>query len=163
MTTMRTASPLRMHRRTLATIAALSLALPPGALAQADWTGGTIGKTEKSATGASTESASPDIGKASRSAPGPAPRRTVSGVVVTSATYGGNCGAPRSNATQQLARACNGRTSCDYVIDWQVIGDPKPYCGKNYIAEWRCGDGRVRSASVPPEAGYQKTISLRCD
>ena len=158
MTARRTASLLRMHIRTFAAIAALALASPSSALAQAGSTGGSIGKTEKSATGASTDTA-PPAAKASRSAP----RRTEAGMVVTSATYGGNCGAPRGNATGQLARVCNGRTSCDYVIDWQVIGDPKRFCGKNYIAEWRCGDGRVRSASVPPEAGYQKTISLRCN
>jgi hypothetical protein len=40
----------------------------------------------------------------------------------------------------------------------RVIGDPKLFCGKDYIAEWQCAD-----ASVPPEAGYRKTISLHCD
>ncbi|MBI5322259.1 hypothetical protein [Bradyrhizobium sp.] len=162
MTAKRKASPTRMNIRSFAAIAAsgavLSLALSSSAFAQAGSTGGSIGKTEKSATGASTDTA-PPVAKDSRSAP----RRTEAGVVVTSATYGGNCGAPRGNATRQLAQACNGRTSCDYLIDWQIIGDPKRFCGENYIAEWRCGDGRVRSASVPPEAGYQKTISLRCN
>jgi hypothetical protein len=80
-----------------------------------------------------------------------------------SATYGGNCGAPRGNVTSHLAQACNGKRSCDYVIDWRIIGDPKRFCGKDYVAEWRCGGAPVRSASVSPEAGYQKSISLRCD
>ena len=65
--------------------------------------------------------------------------------------------------TQHLAQACNGKSDCDYVIDWQIIGDPKRFCGKNYVAEWRCGDGAARNATVAPEAGYQKSISLRCN
>ncbi len=150
----------RLHVLVLAT--SLSVAFPASSFAQAGSTGGVVGKTEKSATSTSSDTASP-VARGSRTAPGSAPQRTQSRVVVTSATYGGNCGAPRGNATQHLAQACNGRISCDYVIDWQVIGDPKPFCGKNYIAEWRCGAGPVRTASAAPEAGYRKSIGLRCD
>jgi len=140
-----------------------SFAVRAIAFAQAGATGGTIGKTEKSVTGTSDDITQPNRKKGSRSMPVSAPRRIESRVVVTSATYGGNCGAPRGNVTQHLARACNGKSDCSYVIDWQIIGDPKRFCGKNYVAEWRCGDGPVRNASVSPEAGYQKSISLRCD
>jgi hypothetical protein len=140
-----------------------SLALGTAAFAQAGSTGGTLGKTDKSVTGTSDDIAEPNRKKGSRGVPDSSPRRIESRIAVTSATYGGNCGAPRGNVTQHLAQACNGKSDCDYVIDWQVIGDPKRFCGKTYVAEWRCGDGAVRSASVPPEAGYQKSISLRCN
>lgn len=142
---------------------ALSAALPGSLYAQAGSTGGNVGKTEKSVSGTTDDLTQPDRKKGSRSAPVPAPHRIESGVVVTSATYGGNCGASRGNVTSNLAQACNGKRSCDYVIDWRIIGDTKPFCGKDYVAEWRCGDGPARSASASPEAGYLKSISLRCD
>lgn len=140
-----------------------SFALGTTAFAQAGSTGGTLGKTDKSVTGTSDELTEPDRKKGWRSVPDSGRRRIESRVVVTSATYGGNCGAPRGNVTQHLALACNGKSDCDYVIDWQIIGDPKRFCGKDYVAEWRCGGGPARSASVAPEAGYQKSVSLRCD
>ena len=65
--------------------------------------------------------------------------------------------------TRRLAAACNGKNRCSYVIDYTIIGDPKPLCGKDYVAEWRCGDGRSQSESVSPEAGYRKTINLACE
>jgi hypothetical protein len=140
-----------------------SLAVGATAFAQAGSTGGTIGKTDKSVTGSSDDRAEPNRKEPSRIAPGAGRRGIESRVVVTSATYGGNCGAPRGNVTPHLAGACNGKSGCDYVIDWQVIGDPKRFCSKDYVAEWRCGGGSVRKASVSPEAGFQKSISLRCD
>jgi hypothetical protein len=142
---------------------ALAAAFPGSLYAQAGSTGGSIGKTEKSVSGSTDDLTQPDRRKGARSAPVSASRRIESGVAVTSATYGGNCGAPRGNVTSHLAQACNGRRSCDYVIDWRIIGDPKPFCGKDYVAEWRCGGAPGRSASVSPEAGYLKSISLRCD
>ncbi|MDP1865936.1 MAG: hypothetical protein Q8L13_06275 [Bradyrhizobium sp.] len=131
---------------------ALSSAFPGSLLAQAGSTGGSVGKTEKLLSGTTDDMTDPDRRKGSPSALVSAARRLESGVVVTSATYGGNCGAPRGSVTSHLAMACNGKRSCDYVIDWQIIGDPKRFCGKDYVAEWRCGGAAVRSASVSPAA-----------
>jgi len=81
---------------------------------------------------------------------------------VLSATYGGNCGAASGNATAHIASACNGKTDCGYVIDYKVIGDPVVGCSKDYRVEYGCGDGRLRSASASPEAGFRKRVDLGC-
>lgn len=85
-------------------------------------------------------------------------------IQVVAGTYGRNCGAPHGNKTAHLARACDGRRRCTYTINYRVIGDPKPGCSKNYIAEWSCpGSGGTRRAVAKPEAGFNKKVVLRCD
>lgn len=86
-----------------------------------------------------------------------------SGIGVIAATYGGNCRAQAGNKTDALARACNGKPRCDYVIDHQAIGDPAVGCPKDYVAQWQCGqDPNVYSIAVPPEAGFRKVARLVC-
>ena len=86
-----------------------------------------------------------------------------SGIQVVAGTYGANCRAPHGNKTEHLANACNGRTSCTYTVDYQVIGDPAVGCAKDYTAEWRCGASPdVRRATASPEAGFRKTVELSC-
>lgn len=126
-------------------------------------TGGTIGKQNKSISGGSSEPESRPPAQEPRARPSSDRARGATAIVVTSATYGGNCGAAAGNATQHLRQACNGKSRCDYVIDYQVIGDPKVFCGKDYVAQWRCGQGSTHSATVAPEAGYRKTINLTCE
>lgn len=80
-----------------------------------------------------------------------------------SATYGSNCKAPLGNQTRNLAVACNGRADCAYKIDCTVIGDPAVGCGKNYVAEWRCGrNSEVHRVVANPEAGFGSMINLGC-
>jgi hypothetical protein len=83
---------------------------------------------------------------------------------ITAATYGGNCGAPLGNVTNNLAEVCDGRATCEYVIDFRVLGDPAPGCSKDYRAEWECGgrDPERRVVSAGPEAGGGTRIVLRC-
>ena len=82
------------------------------------------------------------------------------GIRIIAATYGGNCGAPLGNVTAHPAEACDGRATCEYVIDFRVLGDPAPGCLKDYRAEWECGRERDRrDTSVGP--GGTKVV-LRC-
>jgi len=84
-------------------------------------------------------------------------------IKVMAATYGRNCGAPYGNVTHHLAEICDGRTTCEYVIDYRVIGDPARGCPKDYFVEWQCGrDPERGSISVNPEAGGGTRIVLRC-
>ncbi|MGH8680851.1 MAG: hypothetical protein ACREVS_12085 [Burkholderiales bacterium] len=84
-------------------------------------------------------------------------------IKVLAGTYGRNCGAKPGNATAHLARACDGRASCDYRIDASTLEDPAPSCDKDYAAEWRCGAGpAVYAASVSGEAGRGGSLSLVC-
>ena len=84
-------------------------------------------------------------------------------IKVIGATYGRHCGAPYGNATSHLASACDGQSSCDYVIDQRALGDSTPGCAKDYLAEWQCGRNPQRySQSVLPEAGLGTKILLKC-
>ena len=86
-----------------------------------------------------------------------------SNIKVIAATYGGNCGAPYGNATHHLAESCDGKTACEYVIDFKVLGDPAPGCAKDYFAEWQCGrDPEKRTIGARHEAGGGTRILLRC-
>jgi hypothetical protein len=84
-------------------------------------------------------------------------------IAVVAGTYGKNCGIAHGNKTEDLARACNDKRHCDYVIDYTIIGDPAAGCSKDYFAEWRCGNDHIlRSMLVSPEAGFGKKITLTC-
>ena len=84
-------------------------------------------------------------------------------IAVVAGTYGRNCGASYGNKTEHLASACNNQTQCEYIIDYRVIGDPVVGCGKDYVAEWRCGnDVTTHRTSASPEAGFNKKIILSC-
>lgn len=81
---------------------------------------------------------------------------------IISATYGASCGAPKGNATDHLAKACDGTAKCEYRIDHQVLGDPRRGCAKNFEAEYRCSHfGGSRTASAPAEASGTVT-TLTC-
>jgi hypothetical protein len=85
------------------------------------------------------------------------------GISVASGTYGGNCGGPEANVTAHLASACNGKSSCEYSIDYTVIGDPIPGCAKDYVAKWTCsGSAEQQTARAAAEAGYGSKVLLKC-
>jgi hypothetical protein len=96
---------------------------------------------------------------AAKASPTPAPS---GGIKVVSGTYGGNCGQPTGNKTKYLAASCDGRSSCEYVISWQEIGDPAYLCKKDYVAVWQCARGGGGSARAEPEAGYGSKVILTC-
>ncbi|MBW8878752.1 MAG: hypothetical protein JF614_27655 [Acidobacteria bacterium] len=91
-------------------------------------------------------------------------RCTAPVVNVVSATYGGNCGAAAGNVTSQLATACNGRSSCNYTVDYRLLGDPAPGCAKNYVARWQCGTNTTTFiATAAAEAGFGSVVTLTCN
>lgn len=84
-------------------------------------------------------------------------------IQVVSATYGQNCGAPKGNVTGHLADACNNTNKCSYTVDYKIIGDPRPRCGKTYEAEYKCrSQGTTKTVSAPPEAGMGAVVILDC-
>jgi hypothetical protein len=81
---------------------------------------------------------------------------------VTAATYGASCKQPAGNVTKFLADACNGKTSCDYVIKYQTIGDPAPGCAKDFSVQWTCSTGVGGTANAAAEAGFGSPVRLQC-
>jgi len=85
------------------------------------------------------------------------------GINVLSATYGASCGAPRGNATANVAGECHDRKRCCYPID-DRYGDPARGCTKSFSVEYRCGhDPTVRQATFPAASpqGYD-VATLNC-
>ena len=89
--------------------------------------------------------------------------RGPSEIFVTTATYGGNCGAPRGNASHGVINACGGRHYCVYKVDWRLIGDPRPGCGKDFHVGYTCREGEgERGVSLNPEAsGHSVVLDCR--
>jgi hypothetical protein len=85
------------------------------------------------------------------------------GIVVESATYGGNCGAPANNQLGNLWANCAGKQTCLYRIEAAWIGDPAVGCAKTYEATYYCpGTDQRRSVWVPGEAGFGSVAALSC-
>jgi hypothetical protein len=84
-------------------------------------------------------------------------------IKVVSGTYGRNCNAKAGNATALLAKACDGRNSCDFTIDAATLEDPAPSCSKDFAAEWKCGTGNaVYSAALSGLTGKNDKLRLNC-
>ena len=81
---------------------------------------------------------------------------------IIAATYGRNCGAPYGNATDHLVEICEGRPTCEYIIDFSAIGDPARGCAKDYFAEWECGGSRERGTIGARAEASGQGIVLRC-
>lgn len=95
--------------------------------------------------------------------PAPAPAAANGAINIQSATYGGNCKAAAGNVTAHAQQACNGKTLCDYKVDYTVIGDPAPGCAKDYVMAWTCGSSsQVNSQTVPGEAGWGSIVKVEC-
>lgn len=90
-------------------------------------------------------------------------KATAGAILVSQATYGGNCNALLGNMTGVLATSCNGRADCEYTVDYKVLGDPARGCRKNFAVEWRCtGSAAKHQLSLPGEAGNRSLAKLTC-
>jgi hypothetical protein len=84
-------------------------------------------------------------------------------ILVSQATYGGNCAVAPGNMTGVLAASCNGRADCKYAVDYKVLGDPSRGCRKDFAVEWQCtGNAAKRHLSLPGEAGNRGLANLTC-
>jgi peptidoglycan/LPS O-acetylase OafA/YrhL len=87
----------------------------------------------------------------------------ISQIMVTSATYGGNCGAAEGNATAHVQSRCSRSTVCDYIIHVANLGDPASNCGKNFRIKYTCANGIIKpEILIPGEAGLGSHIILNC-
>lgn len=116
--------------------------------------------------GSATDGSGADPGSAVPGAPDhpspPPPQPPARGIVIASASYGKNCGAPPGNVTAKVMSLCAGKTTCPFVANNDQFGDPVPYCQKDFLAEWRCGDATFRTAPVMPRDREGYPITLSC-
>ena len=84
-------------------------------------------------------------------------------ILVSQATYGGNCSVAPGNLTGVLAQSCNGRADCEYTVDYKVLGDPARGCRKDFAVEWQCtGNAARHRFSLRGEAGNRGLAKLSC-
>ncbi|TDN69779.1 hypothetical protein B0G77_3197 [Paraburkholderia sp. BL10I2N1] len=83
-------------------------------------------------------------------------------IMIVSATEGGNCGAPRGNATRELARACDGRGTCPYVLARPASGRPAARCRTDLFVEWRCNDTEFHNATMSAGNAPGSKLLLSC-
>lgn len=89
--------------------------------------------------------------------------RTTAGITVLDGTYGGNCGALRGNVSAPIALECNGKSSCQYSVEVDKLGDPASGCRKDFAASYLCtGDAAVHWSHLPSEAGFGSVATLGC-
>jgi hypothetical protein len=93
---------------------------------------------------------------------------------VADATYGLVCkdfvppsGKPNlvklGNVTAALTSACDkAKASCLFAVDAVQLGDPANGCGKDFVANWRCGsDQKLHQFYLPAEASGRSAV-LSC-
>jgi peptidoglycan/LPS O-acetylase OafA/YrhL len=89
--------------------------------------------------------------------------QVTAGIRLISATYGGNCGGKRGNATRALLAECSGKERCDYSVEVARLGDPAGGCAKDFAVEYMCLPGSMpQQSSVPAEAGFGSHVVLSC-
>ena len=84
-------------------------------------------------------------------------------IIIDTATYGSNCGAPKGNANWHILSRCGKTIICKYRIDVRNLGDPASGCGKDFRVEYRCKNGLVKPPIViQGESGFGSEAILNC-
>ena len=88
-----------------------------------------------------------------------------SSIKIEEATYGANCpnGVKPGNATQYMAKACDGRARCNILISVQELGDPAQGCGKDFSVRLKCNEQEpARRVHIKGEANGS-TVRVDCE
>lgn len=84
-------------------------------------------------------------------------------IKIVAGTYGRSCNGKPGNATALLAKACDGKFSCDYAPEPVELAGVPANCAKDFAAEWKCGSGNtVYSAMLPAGAVKNEKLHLEC-
>jgi hypothetical protein len=82
---------------------------------------------------------------------------------IVAGTWGRACNGKPGNATLSLAKACDGKAACDYAVEPVDLGPGQESCAKDFVAEWKCGNGNtVYSATLPANAAKGEKLHLAC-
>jgi hypothetical protein len=84
------------------------------------------------------------------------------GIQIINGTYGLNCNGMLGNRSLHITKACAGKTSCEYRVDYGLLGDPTPNCQKDYVVEYRCAPGGEIRRSLATAEATGKIVFLDC-
>jgi hypothetical protein len=92
------------------------------------------------------------------------PTNWTPGIHIIQATYGSNCsGFKAGNATSAVANACTGqRERCDFTVKADQLGNPAPFCAKNFVVKWFCGNQQGKYEGMLQEEADGRSISIVC-
>lgn len=85
-------------------------------------------------------------------------------IKVQRANLGASCPVGKADVTEHIARSCNGKTECLFlVIDYAVsFQEKKPgTCAQDFQLEYTCGSGPTQREQIAAEA-TGKFVQLRC-
>ena len=87
---------------------------------------------------------------------------TSPGIGVFRAQYGGlGSGCNPKEVTDFVRNSCQGRQTCDFLVDHRQLGDPHFGCAKPFFVDYFCAGGPVRRTFLAAEASG-KTARLSC-
>ncbi|MFP3556837.1 hypothetical protein SB861_39910 [Paraburkholderia sp. SIMBA_049] len=81
---------------------------------------------------------------------------------IESGTYGANCGAATGNVTRDLAKHCNDRATCRYIVNMRLDAKQRTSCARDFTAEWSCDHREFHRAMLSAEAGNGSSLVLTC-
>ncbi|AMV44681.1 hypothetical protein [Paraburkholderia caribensis] len=81
---------------------------------------------------------------------------------IESGTYGANCGAASGNATRDLAKHCNDRATCRYIVNARLDAKQRASCARDFTAAWSCDHREFHRAMLSAEAGNGSSLVLTC-
>ncbi|TCG07181.1 hypothetical protein BZM27_21035 [Paraburkholderia steynii] len=81
---------------------------------------------------------------------------------IESGTYGANCGAATGNATRDLAKHCNDRATCRYIVNTRLDATQRASCARDFIAAWSCDHREFHRAMLSAEAGNGSSLVITC-
>ena len=79
-------------------------------------------------------------------------------IQIAHANYGGSCGA--RDVTAIVSKRCEGRSSCNIVLDPSELGDATKTCAGGFAASWTCS-GITRDVKIE-NAGPKSIASITC-
>lgn len=81
---------------------------------------------------------------------------------VLTAWYGQTCGAAHGNVTAHVKSRCDGKPTCDYVVDAGVLGDPANGCAKNFVVMFACSGRPTLLLSQLEAEASGRNLLLSC-
>ena len=75
---------------------------------------------------------------------------------------------PRADATRIVARQCDGRQTCSYILHKALTDAPSQGCYKHtkdfkdFRVEWQCTDTEFHAATLSAAAGPGSRLVLSC-
>ena len=84
-------------------------------------------------------------------------------IQIVEASYGLSCKARAGNVTENVSSACMGKSgTCSYLVETNKIGDPVPFCAKDFSVKWRCGSYEAVHELILSAEANGKEIDVSC-